>query len=72
MAETKICRSDPLLLRLPKNQEKVKDVTKLGPERFPVRRRQKARSVVDDTFAAIPIRKHAQIKQIIEQTKYGE
>ena len=35
-------------------------------------RRKKTRSVVDDTFAALSIRKHAKIELLIDQTKYGD
>jgi hypothetical protein len=72
MAEITIRVPDTLLRRLPKNQEEVKEVVKLGLKRFAARRHHKARSIVDDTFAALPIRKHARIEELIEQTRYGE
>ncbi len=72
MAETKMRIPDTVLFRLPKGQKEVKEATRPGLKHFPARRHQKTRSVVDDTFAALPIKKHAQVEQIIEQTKYGE
>ena len=71
MKELKIRVPDTLLRQLPKNQEEMKEVVRLGLQRFAARRRKKASSVVDDTFAALAIRKHTQIEQLIEQTKYG-
>ena len=72
MAETKMRISDTVHFRLPKGQKEIKEVTRPSPKHFPAHRHQKTRSVVDDTFAALPIKKHAQIEQLIEQTKYGE
>jgi hypothetical protein len=72
MKELKIRVPDTLLRQLPKKQEEMKEVVRLGLQRFAARRRKKARSVVDDTFAALAIRKHTQIEQLIEQMKYGE
>jgi len=72
MKELRIRVPDTLLRRLPKKQEEMKEVVRLGLQRFAARRRKKTHSVVDDTFAALAIRKHAQIEQLIEQTKYGE
>ncbi|OGQ77696.1 MAG: hypothetical protein A3F90_09090 [Deltaproteobacteria bacterium RIFCSPLOWO2_12_FULL_60_19] len=72
MKELKIRVPDTLLRRLPKKQEEMKEVVRLGLQRFAARRRKKARSVVDDTFAALAIRNHTRIEQLIEQTKYGE
>ena len=46
-------------------------VVRLGLEHFTARRK-KAPGVVDSTFAALPMRKHTLIEQVIEQTKYGE
>jgi hypothetical protein len=45
----------------------VKEKARLGLKRSPARR-QKARNVVDDPFAALPLRKPARIEQLIEQT----
>jgi hypothetical protein len=72
MKELKIRVPDTLLRQLPKKQEEIKEVVRLGLQRFTARRRRKAHSVVDDTFAALAIRKHSQIEQLIEQTKYGD
>jgi hypothetical protein len=63
---------DTLRRKLPKSQAKRKEVVRLGLQRFTSRRPKKAHSVVDDTFAALAVRKHAQIEQLIEQTKYGD
>jgi hypothetical protein len=63
---------DTLLRKLPKSQAERKEVVRLGLQRFTSRRRKKAHSVVDDTFAALAVRKHAQIEQLIKQTKYGD
>jgi hypothetical protein len=72
MKELKIRVSDTILRKLPKNQEEIKEVVRLGLQRFTARRRKKAHSVVDDTFAALAVRKHAKIEQLIDQTKYGD
>ena len=72
MKELKIRVPDILLRRLPKKQEEIREVVRLGLKHFAARRRRKAHSVVDDTFAALAIRKHSQIEQLIEQTKYGD
>jgi hypothetical protein len=71
MAEITIHVPDTLLRRLPKDQKDIEEVVRLGLEHFTARRK-KAPAVVDSTFAALPMRKHALIEQIIEQTKYGE
>jgi hypothetical protein len=72
MTEIKIRVPDALLRQLPKNQEEIAEVVRLGLQRFTARRRKKAHSVVDDTFAALAMRKHTQIEQLIEQIKYGD
>lgn len=72
MRAIKIHVPDNLLRKLPKSQADRKEVVRLGLQRFTARRRKKARSVVDDTFAALAIRKHAKIEQLIDQTKYGD
>ena len=72
MKELKIRVPDTLLRQLPKKQEEIKEVVRLGLQHFAVLRRKKAHTVVDDTFAALAIRKHTQIEQLIEQTKYGD
>ena len=71
MAEITIHVSDTLLRRLPKNQKDIEEVARLGLEHFTARRK-KAPGVVDSTFAALPMREHTLIEQVIEQTKYGE
>ena len=38
----------------------------------PAHRGKRARSIVDDTFAALSIRKHGQIELLIDQAKYGD
>jgi len=70
MIETKMHSADIEPLRSPKGQKKAREAP--GLKRSSVRRRQRTRSVVDDTFAALPIRKHTRIQQLIAQTKYGE
>jgi hypothetical protein len=72
MRAIKIHVPKTLLRKLPKSQAERKEVVKLGLQRFTSSRRKKAHSVVDDTFAALAVRKHAQIEQLIEQTKYGD
>ena len=72
MTEIKVRVPDTLLRQLPKNQEDIEEIVRLGLQRFTTRRRKKTRSVVDDTFAALAIRKHAQIEELIEQTEYGD
>ena len=44
----------------------------LHVQNVPAHRGKKARSVVDDTFAALSIRKHAKIELLIDQAKYGD
>jgi hypothetical protein len=61
-----------LLRKLPKSQADRKEVVRLGLERFTARRRKKVPGIVDDTFAALAIRKHAKIEELIDQTKYGD
>ena len=72
MRAIKIHVPDALLRKLPKSQAERKEVVRLGLQRFTSRRRKKTQSVVDDTFAALAVRKHAQIEQLIEQAKYGD
>jgi hypothetical protein len=72
MAVAKIQTPEIVLRRLPAHQEDKKERVRLGPQRFPARFQKKTHSIVDETFAALSIRKHAQIEQLIEQTKYGE
>lgn len=72
MKAIKIQVPDKLLHKLPKSQAERKEVVRLGLQRFAARRRKKAHSIVDDTFASLAIRKHAKIEQLIDQTKYGD
>ena len=72
MRAIKIQVPDKLLRKLPKSQAERKEVVRLGLQRFASRRRKKAHSIVDDTFAALTIRKHAKIEQLIDQTKHGD
>jgi hypothetical protein len=72
VAEITIHVPDTLLHRLPKNQKDIEEVVQLGLEHFTARHRRKPPGVVDGTFAALPMKKHTLIEQIIEQTKYGE
>jgi len=72
MKAIKIQVPDTLLRKLPKSRAERKEIVRLGLQRFTARRRKKAHSVVDDTFAALPIRKHAKIEQLIDQTKHGD
>jgi hypothetical protein len=72
MKAIKIQVPDTLLRKLPKSQAERKEVVRLGLQRFTGRRRKKAHSIVEDTFAALAIRKHAKIEQLIDQTKYGD
>jgi hypothetical protein len=72
MRAIKIQVPENLLRKLPKSQAERKEVVRLGLQRFTARRRKKAPSAVDDTFAALAVRKHAKIQQLIDQTKYGD
>jgi hypothetical protein len=72
MRAIKIEVPESLLRKLPKSQADRKEVIKLGLQRFTARRRKKAHNVVDNTFAALAIRKHAKIEQLIDQTKHGD
>jgi hypothetical protein len=72
MRAIKIKVPENLLRKLPKSQADRKEVVRLGLQRFTARRRKKTHSVVDDTFAALAIRKHAKIEQLIDQIKYGD
>lgn len=63
---------DKLSRKLPKKPAKKSEVASVDLEGLASRRRNKARSVVDDTFAALPLKKHAKIEQLIDQTKHGD
>ena len=72
MKAVKIQVPDTLLRKLPKSQAERKEVVRLGLQRFTARSRKKAHSIVDETFAALAIRKHAKIEQLIDQIKLGD
>ena len=72
MRAIKIQVPENLLRKLPKSQAERKEVVRLGLQRFIARPRKKPSSAVDDTFAALAVRKHAKIQQLIDQTKYGD
>jgi hypothetical protein len=72
MKAIKIKVPDNLLRKLPKSQSERNEIVRLGLQRFSARGRKKASSVVDDTFAALAVRKHAKIERLIDQTKYGD
>jgi hypothetical protein len=72
MPEITIHVPDKLLRRLPKNPKDIEEVVRLGLEHFTARRQKQAAGVVDNTFAVLPLRKHALREQVIEQIKYGE
>lgn len=71
MAEIRIKVSDNLFQKLPKKQDDIQKVLRLGLQSLNKRRRKSARSVVDQTFSAIPIKDHKLIEAVIEQTTYG-
>jgi hypothetical protein len=72
MAEITIQVPDTLLRRLPKDQKDIEEVMRLGLEHFTARYRKKTPGIVDSTFAALPMKKHSLIEQVIAQTKSGE
>ena len=72
MGAIKIDVPDNLLRKLPKSQADRKEIVRLGLQRFAARRRKKARSVVENTFGALTVKKHSRIKQLIDQIKYGD
>lgn len=72
MAEIRIKVSSNLLQKLPKKQNDIQKVLRLGLKHLIPRRRKTVKSVVDQTFAAIPIKDHKLIEQVIELSKYGE
>ncbi len=71
MGEIRIKVPNNLLRKLPKKHEEIQEVLRLGL-RLLGSRRKPARSIVDETFAALPIKSHKLIEEVIEQTKYGE
>lgn len=72
MKAIKIGVPDNLLRKLPKSQADRKEIVRLGLQHFTARRRKKARSVVEDAFGALTVKKHTRIEQLIDQTKYGD
>jgi hypothetical protein len=72
MAEIRIKVSDNLFQKLPKKQDDIQKVLRLGLQSLNTRRQKPARSIVDQTFSALPIKDHKLIEDVIEQTKYGE
>jgi hypothetical protein len=72
MKAIKIQVPDKLLRKLPKSEAERNEIVRLGLQRFSPRRRKNARSIVDDTFASLPVRKHTKIERLIDQTKYGD
>ncbi len=72
MKAIKIQAQDTSKRKLPKNQVEKKQTVRRGLQRSSPGRHKMARSVVDETFAAIAIKKHAKIEQLIDQTKYGD
>lgn len=72
MGKIKMDISDDLFNELPLNREELEEVLKLGLKQFNARRKKEMKSIIDDTFGAIPIRNHDLIEQVCEQAKYGE
>jgi len=54
------------------NKQPGKENKTLHVQPVPSHRGKKPRRIVDDTFAALSIRKHAKIELLIDQTKYGD
>jgi hypothetical protein len=63
---------DNLSHKLPKSEAERKEIVRLGLQHFSARGRKKSRSVVNETYAALALRKHAKIERLIDQTKYGD
>ncbi|MBI5745741.1 MAG: hypothetical protein HZA13_01915 [Nitrospirae bacterium] len=72
MAEVRIKVSNDLFQKLPKKQEDIQKVLRLGLKLLKTPRQKPARSIVDETFASLSIKNHKLIKEVIEQTRYGE
>lgn len=53
-------------------KEKILKVLKQNIKLIQTPRKKPKRSIVDETFAALSIKNHKLIEQIIEQVKYGE
>ena len=72
MAEIRTKVSNNPFPKLPKRQRETREVLQRGLKPIHPLRKKPLRSVVDETFAAIPIKDHKLIAQVIEQLKYGE
>ncbi|MFQ5456182.1 MAG: hypothetical protein ACE5EA_08280 [Nitrospirota bacterium] len=72
MAEIRIKVPDNLFQKLPKRQEEIQEVLRLGLTLINTPPRKPEKSIVDKTFAAIPIKNHKLIEEVIEQTKHEE
>jgi len=57
---------------LPASREELEEVLELGLKRFKARRNKRLKNITEETFAALPIKDHKLIEQVIEQAKYGE
>lgn len=72
MAEIKIKISDNLFKKLPKKEKEIEEVLILGLKSLKTIHKKPAKGIVAKSFAALPIKDHNLIKEVIEQTKYGE
>ncbi|ODS30963.1 MAG: hypothetical protein SCARUB_03925 [Candidatus Scalindua rubra] len=72
MVKIKVDVSNKLLNELPLDQEKLEEVLKLGLKQFNILHKRKIKSVVDETFGALPIKNHKLVERVCEQAKYGE
>ncbi len=57
---------------LPTSREELGEVLELGLKRFKARHNKRLKNITEETFAALPIKDHKLIEQVIEQAKYGE
>jgi len=72
MAGIKIEIPTGLARRLPANREELEEVLKLGLKRFKAGHKKRLKNITEETFAALPIKNHKLIEQVMEQAKYGE
>ncbi|MBI5756422.1 MAG: hypothetical protein HZA12_05795 [Nitrospirae bacterium] len=72
MPEIRIKVSNNLLEELPKKKEEIQEILRLGLKLIKSRRRKAVRSIVEKTSAAISIKDHKLIEDVIDQIKYGE
>ena len=72
MAGIKIEISTGLARRLPTSREELEEVLKLGLKRFKAGHKKQVKNITEETFAALPIKNHKVIEQVMEQAKYGE